>query len=528
MKKLIVFLLICAITLSFMGGVGITAEEVDGESDGQILASFHAIYDVHVPRDTASYEKSLKNMGQINPDTTIALVIGGDNTTVNATSELDTFYGLLKQYNPVSNEQTVVIIGNHEARGPNENGNWSANPEASFPYWPTAKATYAKYNKDYMPASAQETLYHVKELGGYTFIALNTELGLKDQMYMSDEYLAWFEQTMKEAYEADPNKPIFIICHQAMQNTVWRSWSYGLDNAGSNYDVGLDEKVQKILEKYPTAIFISGHMHNEFDQIEAVFRPWATFIDVPAHYADAEKGREGGLGYEVEIYADKVVFRAVNFAKQEWYPEHDLVVPTVNGGFAAIYQTAKKQMKNHSDQYDFMDRCSLGEFEDMLTKTYKSTIDREKQFFYTAEDIERICTVAAEFKTLVGPVFGEPIFFKDSELNLQLTSNDTVTISALVGDGAVLNKHLVWSSSDKSVANVVDGQITAVSAGKATISAVSAYDSTVKAECVVYVTDPNADGAGETSAKGCRGSIGVLPMALLPMLAPIFLKKKKK
>ncbi len=529
MKKLTVFLLICALTLSFVGGVGITAEEADGESGGQVLASFHVIYDVHVPRDTAAYELALKNMSKINPDTTIALVIGGDNTALNEMSEVETFYGLLKQYNPVSAEQTVVIMGNHDARGPNENGNWVSDPTATFPYWSTAKAIYTSYNKDYMPASAQETLYHVKELGGYTFIALNTELGLKDQMYMSDEYLAWFEQTMKEAYEADPNKPIFIICHQAMQDTVWRSWNYGLDNVSSNYDTGLDEKVQAILEKYPTAVFISGHMHNEFNEIEAVLRPWASFVDVPAHYADANKGREGGQGYEAEIYSDKIVFRAVNFAKNEWYPEYDLVIPTMNGGFSAIYQAAKNQIKNHPDKFDIDDRFTLSEMNKLLTRKYKNA-DREGQFYYTEKDIEVIRTLAEQVKTMAGPIFGEEMAFKDARVNLNLDANEKITISPYIGDEAVQNRHLIWTSSNEKVATVVDGELTAVSVGQARISAVSAYDSSVIAECVVNVTGTgtNGDGGDQTSAKGCRGSIGVLPMALIPMLAPILLKKKKK
>ena len=534
MKRTILLLLIFAISLSLLGGIPVAAASDDGagsNSGDDIIASFHVIYDVHVPRDTAAYERSLKNMAKINPQTSIALVIGGDNTVTNQKSELDTFYGLLKQYNPVSDEQTVVIIGNHDARGPNENGNWVSDPTKSFPYWETAKALYASYNKNYMPESAQTTIYHAKEIGGYTFIALNTDLGLKDQMHMSDEYLEWFEQTMKTAYEADPTKPIFIISHQPMQNTVWRTSNRGLDHSNNNYTTGLDAKVQKILEKYPTAIFISGHMHNELNQIEAVLRPWASYVDVPAHYADAEKKREGGLGFEAEIYSDRVVFRAVNFAKNEWYPEYDLLIPTTNGGFSAIYQAARKQITGYSDNFDIDDRFFLSVLNGMLTKKYNDSAPRENQFYYTGDKLEKIRLAAEDLKARIGPLPGDRLSLQQSEVNLQLGTNETAQISAFVGETAVNNKHLVWSSSNENVVKVVDGNLTAVSAGVAKISVTSLYDDSIEASCMVDVStvaETENKNCEETPEKGCRAGIGVLPPALTLALVPIVIKKKKK
>lgn len=531
MKRFIMLLLVCAISLSVMGVIPAVAAVSDGEQE-EIIASFHVIYDVHIPRDTAAYESALQNMATVNPDTTIGLVIGGDNTVSNAISELDVFYGLLEKYNPVSDEQTVVIMGNHDARGPNENGNWVSDPTQKFPYWETAKQLYAKYNKNYMPESAQETLYHVKEIGGYTFIALNTDLGLKDQMHMSDEYLAWFEQTMKDAYEEDPTKPIFIICHQAMQDTVWRSWNYGLDNSGSKYDTGLDEKVQAILEKYPTSIFISGHMHNELNQIEAVFRPWATFIDVPAHYADPERVRAGGLGYEVEIYADRVVFRPVNYATNVWYPEYDMTVPTGNGCFAAIYQAAKDHITGHTDNFDVDDRFLLSKLNGMLTKKYSASGTRESQFYYTAERIERMRLAADELRAAVGPMLGDTLSLSQSEVKLTLGEVESQELLAFVGENAVNNKHLVWSSSNEDVVTVVDGKLTAISAGIAKVNVSSLYDEQLVVSCMVSVssktTESITESPEETPDKGCRGSIDALPLALMPVLAPILIKKKKK
>ena len=510
MKKIIVFILICAMSLSILGLIPASAvASADTDSGyGDLIASFHVIYDTHVPRDTAAYQASLKNMSSINSDTSIALVIGGDNTVNTELDELDVFYGLLDAHNPVSKEETVVILGNHDVRGPNDGGNWQSDPTGDFPFWETAKERYKTYNKDYMPEEAQQTIYHKKVLGGYTFIALNTELGLKDQMYMSDEYLAWFEETMKEAYEADPTKPIFVICHQAMQDTIWRTWEYGLDHSGFKYTTGLDAKVQKILEKYPTAIFISGHMHNELVNIEPVLRPYASFIDVPANYKDDSRPRAGGLGYEAEIYSDKVVFRAVNFAKNEWYPDYDLVVPTMNGGISAVYQTAKKQMEAAPENFDDTDKWLLETLEGMLTKKYSASLSREEQFYYTDEDIKDICHVAEQVKKMVGAFPGDTLAFKSNEVKLYLDSGNTIELSVLNGNDTVRDKHLVWTSSDENIVKVIDGKLTAVAVGTATVTAASAYDSSVKTQCTVSVAatndtanDPEVDtGNGETGA----------------------------
>ena len=51
---------------------------------------------------------------------------------------------------------------------------------------------------------------------------------------------------------------------------------------------------------------------------------------------------------------------------------------------------------------------------------------------------------------------------------------------------------VVWSSSDKNVATVENGVVTAVAGGTATITAASASDATIKAECVVTVLAPIA------------------------------------
>ena len=411
MKKITVFLLIFAMLLPFAGMLPVYAEESGvATTDGNetMLASFHLMYDVHINRNTdagyaTAFENSLKQMANINADTSIGLVIGGDNTQNGTAAEMETFYGLLDTNNPVEDGETIVIMGNHEARGPNENGNWVEDPnldntDANYPYWSTATSLYKTYNAAYMPASAQETLYHSKELGGYTFIALNTEKGLKDSMWMSDEYLEWFENELKTAYVNDPTKPIFVISHQALKDTSWNTWSRGMEHYNADYKTGLDDKVKAILAKYPTTVFINGHLHNTLEEIELVVRPYTTCIDVPAAFTD-----KSGLGYEVEIYASKIVFRAINFATGTYVEGEDLTVSTVNGGVPAVYQAAVNRATTDAD------KALVEQLETMLTKTYvaETTTARADQYYYTNTDlatINELCDTLATNLELSGMV----------------------------------------------------------------------------------------------------------------------------
>ena len=86
-----------------------------------------------------------------------------------------------------------------------------------------------------------------------------------------------------------------------------------------------------------------------------------------------------------------------------------------------------------------------------------------------------------------------------SETNLNMTVGDEpATLTATVEPDTATNKDVTWSSSADSVAMVVDGTVTAVAAGSATITATSADDPDITATCEVTVKeasdpDPGTD-----------------------------------
>lgn len=346
------------------------------------LASFHLISDVHVENadqsngNTVRYIAAMKDMKTLNTDTTIAFVNAGDNTQSAQSNQYEGFYTATQNHNPVTAAQTLILLGNHDVRGTNSGGNWNKDPNGNFPYWNTAKNLYITNNAPYMPESAKTTLYHAKTLGtvtdteGYTFIMLNTEIGLKDSMYMSDEQVAWFEATMKEAYERNPNKPIFIVSHQALNDTHWRSntlngfdgvTTYNSDGTEKEtHRSGNDAKVKAIMEQYPNGIFLSGHIHNGFGVASIIPREYGVNVDIPS-FNESENGmKDQGIGYEVMIYDGYVAFRARNFATSTWLPQYDVIVPVGEQGYPQLIQKLESTMDD-LNWYSEADEAKLTE-----------------------------------------------------------------------------------------------------------------------------------------------------------------------
>ena len=75
--------------------------------------------------------------------------------------------------------------------------------------------------------------------------------------------------------------------------------------------------------------------------------------------------------------------------------------------------------------------------------------------------------------------------------SLTLDVNQTATLTATVEPDNATNKAVTWSTSDKNVATVdQNGNVKAVGAGKATITATTADGSGVSATCTVTVNGP--------------------------------------
>ncbi|MBO5553065.1 MAG: Ig-like domain-containing protein [Paludibacteraceae bacterium] len=95
------------------------------------------------------------------------------------------------------------------------------------------------------------------------------------------------------------------------------------------------------------------------------------------------------------------------------------------------------------------------------------------------------------------------------ELNkdkLTLTVDDEETLTATVSPDNASNKNVTWESSNEDVATVVDGLVTAVGAGDATITCKSVADDTKYATCGVHVNASLYTKSTLNFTAACNGS----------------------
>ena len=92
-----------------------------------------------------------------------------------------------------------------------------------------------------------------------------------------------------------------------------------------------------------------------------------------------------------------------------------------------------------------------------------------------------ICTVTVKAVAVTG------VSINPATATVKIGS--TITLTADVTPTDATNKNVTWSSSDDNIATVVNGKVTGVAVGSATITATSVDDNTKKGECVVTVQE---------------------------------------
>ncbi|MBQ9099276.1 MAG: hypothetical protein IJY50_07595, partial [Clostridia bacterium] len=110
--------------------------------------------------------------------------------------------------------------------------------------------------------------------------------------------------------------------------------------------------------------------------------------------------RDGGNGYEVQIYADRVVFRAVNYATGEYFPDEDITISVGDSNVSRVYQAAQKVLAD-ADSYDATEIANIRALSDtlggLITVSY-ANLDSFENFYTTTQHTE-INEAAQNLKT---------------------------------------------------------------------------------------------------------------------------------
>ena len=269
-------------------------------------------------------------------------ICSGDLTEAGVESQFSSFYKVLEENCSLPRENILLSLGNHDVRGPSR-ADWSNNAKDTPSWYENARKSYLTRN--YMYSSATTNVYFSNTIKGYKFIVLNTEKSLKDSCYITDDQLEWLE---KELQSVPEGKVSFIINHQPLRDTHWRS--NDLEGFGVQ-----DEKVKRILLKYPNVFFISGHVHNGFGSAEIIDKPYGTMVDVPSLFHTANGINTNGVAYKMLLYKNRAEFKAVNLLTKEEYDNYHLDVhfPLLS----ELYNKKQQLVHKQKDDVMFLDFC---------------------------------------------------------------------------------------------------------------------------------------------------------------------------
>ncbi len=245
-----------------------------------------------------------------------ALLIVGDIAENGLQCEYDVVSGHLKGSGV---ENYIMAVGNHDVR---------------LRSYKQVVERFTAFQND-LNTDAQsdltiDKLNYTYEINGYTFVVLGTDKSVFEESYISDDQLEWLDTTLKA--EAVNGKPVFVTLHQPLKKThgLPVTWGNGTnENAGH---VGAQsDALYEIMNKYSNIILITGHLHTGFGQysyekignIHGVNVPSTTIVNKDGDY------NEPATGYVTEVYSDKVVFRARDFAKGVYVPDYDIEIELV-------------------------------------------------------------------------------------------------------------------------------------------------------------------------------------------------------
>ena len=141
--------------------------------------------------------------------------------------------------------------------------------------------------------------------------------------WISPEQFVWLEETLNQI--SGDGKPIFIIEHLPIQGTV--------SNSGSdvyNFQEPYSTELKNLLNKYENdnIFLLNGHHHTGFgNSTRNAVANLGNFWQINS----ASMGKSSttgyadiGTAYYINVYDDRVVFRARDFRNDEWLREYDM------------------------------------------------------------------------------------------------------------------------------------------------------------------------------------------------------------
>ncbi len=194
--------------------------------------------------------------------------------------------------------------------------------------------------------TGQETDFH-RVINGFHFIGLSRSKTAGE--HYSEYQREWLEEQLDEAVADDPFKPIFVIHHEHVSNTVYGS---------SDFEGWGMPDFKDILEKYPQVVDFSGHSHYPINDARSIWQGSFTALGTGGLYyveltIDDERTvhpsghKQVASFWVVEVDANnRIRLRAVDLGAEEYLCEYNLSSP-----FDRSYSTAAQLLRARKPEF---------------------------------------------------------------------------------------------------------------------------------------------------------------------------------
>lgn len=315
-SRLIAFLI--SVIMTVFPCLDYSPESDDIRLNAAIISDTHI--DTRLPCGKYLLERAFLDMNGCSVPTD-AVIVTGDLTNYGDDASVEDFFRILTESSKAKN--AIITMGNHDIGHTEDLG--MTNQQA--------RDRFIRMHNEYLGTELDKP-YYSYVVNGYKFIVICDESEDRWDTYeIYDEQIAWLDRELADGTK--DGLPVFVICHEPYegingQPIVWE---------GGTMDEESGRKVKATLQKYDNVFYISGHMHEGINGkfTEKVFGfccvetvDGVNCITLPTYLLVNRYGLPGnGLGFQMEVYSDRVVLRARNFITSKWYLPYKFTIDLV-------------------------------------------------------------------------------------------------------------------------------------------------------------------------------------------------------
>ena len=258
LKRFVCNLLAIVLLMGYIPNGAVAAQESVNYDDFSPVVRFAVTSDTHIRPSSdplngyeqlAAFMDSVYAYSEAQPYNKLdGIFFVGDNSNRGSKSEQTYFFNYVNEH---TKEGTVVraVLGNHEFYDNGYDYDGDAGPVAFMQY-----------------SGFDAVDFHL-ELNGYHIIMMSMNK-YASYSYFSDTKLAWLKAEIEKAIAADPDKPIFVMQHQAPYDTIKASTG-----------TSCDKNLRNLLDNYPQVINFSGHTHVSLSDPRAIWQGTFTALN---------------------------------------------------------------------------------------------------------------------------------------------------------------------------------------------------------------------------------------------------------